>query len=651
MHAGSKDGPRKLKRVASKVNTYGDDCDEMDLEEGIGDGNKPLKRKSAKNRKKDLEPKSLQRTPTKKKIMTSSQSRKKIDSPDGSCDSKQKKSMTKKVSNHENKRERKITSENAEQARRTKKIGDKNLRSKMSKEKSILRNSLSDDHNGKYYIDSKEELQSVNRKISKLRRGKSSVTITDDTTATGMDSSGETVYSRNKVKNNRPSTGRSRSEAPLTRKKSEGLVRQESRKKNRSQSTKSTSTLTRERSKEQIHGIRSRQAKREEFQRSKSVTTGHSLQRGKSMNRSLANVGYKSTELSRRGYQRSKSHRPTGVDRRRNGTSLSRSSLSRSSLSRSRSRSRSALRRSRSVLSVSDNGPREIFYDEHGRRLIRDKVDTEKLPRTLVIIWVMVAAELGFDFATTIIAFLSFLKEANCCDKTIELVVGNVPFITTIPFFVLVMVELVMLIRVIVMTLWPKASSTRDDDIESIEQSTCRRCCCYCLKMKAKGLMGFMNYLVLLNPVFGCLIAWMLMYQSDKTEAFTVLGLEGASLILHFASVCLEGSFRTCRQITFHSLPLIPFFVSIGMVGYYLKQGGVCYIPKEKIFRFSGCEICPNPQTGVFEPCPKDLFEWSGGDMPNSLDGIWDEITGRTTQSTYCSADINFCFFDYDSGT
>jgi hypothetical protein len=635
MHAGSKDGPKKLKRVSSKVNTYGDDYDEMDLEEGLGDGNKPLKRKSTKNRKKDLEPKSLQRTPTKKKIMTSSQSRKKIDSPDGSCDSKQKKSKTKKVSNHENERERKGTSENVEQARRTKKIGGNNLRSKMSKEKSILRNTLSDDHNnGQLYIDSKEELESGNRKIPKLRRGKSSVIITDDSTITGMDSSEESVYSRNKVKNKRPSTGRGRSDARLTRKKSESLVRQESRKKNQSQSTKSTSTLTRERSKEKTPGMRSRQAKREELQRSKSETTGRPLQRGKSMNRSSASVGYKSKELPRRGTQRSKSHRPTGVDPRRNRTSLSRS-------------------RSRSALGVGNNGPREIFYDEYGRRLIRNKEDKEKLPRTLVIIWVVVAAELGFDFATTIIAFLSFLKEATCCDKPIELVVGNIPFITTIPFFVLVMVELVMLIRVIVMTLWPKASSTRDDDIESIEQSTCRRCCCYCLKMKAKGLMGFMNYLVLLNPIFGCLIAWMLMYQSDKTEAFTVLGLEGASLILHFASVCLEGSFRTCRQITFHSLPLIPFFVSIGMVGYYLKQGGVCYIPKEKIFRFSGCEICPN-LLGVPEPCPKnisDIFDFSGGDMPNSLDSIWDEITGRTTQSTYCSADVSFCFFDYDSGT
>jgi hypothetical protein len=649
MHAGSKGGPKKLKRVSSKVNTYGDDCDEMDLEEGLGNGNKPLKKKSAKNRKKDPEPKSIKRAPTKNKIMTPSQSRKKIDSPDGSCDSKQKKSTTKKVSNHENERERKGTSENAEQARRTKKIGVNNMRSKMSKEKSILRNTLSDGHNGQHYIDSKEELESSNRKSPKLRRGKSSVIITDDTTATGMDSSGETVYSRNKVKNKRPSTGRSRSDARLTRKKSESLVRQESRKENQSQPAKLTSTLTRERSKEKIHEMRSRQAKREELQRSKSERTGHSLQRGKSMNRSSASVGYKSTELPRRGYQQSKSHRPTGGDRRRNGTSLSRS-RSRSALSADdngpRERNGTSLSRSRSR-------PREIFHDEYGRRLVRNKEDKEKLPRTLVIIWVVVAAELGFDFATTIIAFLSFLKEATCCEKPIELVVGNIPFITTIPFFVLVMVELIMLIRVIVMTLWPKASSTRDDDIESTEQSTCRRCCCYCLKMKAKGLMGFMNYLVLLNPIFGCLIAWMLMYQSDKTEAFTVLGLEGASLILHFASVCLEGSFRTCRQITFHSLPLIPFFVSIGMVGYYLKQGGVCYIPKEKIFRFSGCEICPN-LLGVPEPCPKnisDIFEWSGGDMPNSLDGIWDEITGRTTQSTYCSADINFCFFDYDTGT
>jgi len=309
-----------------------------------------------------------------------------------------------------------------------------------------------------------------------------------------------------------------------------------------------------------------------------------------------------------------------------------------------RSKSRSRL--------CSEHGSRQVFYDEHGRRFIRmkKKKKEEKLPRTLVLIWIIVAAELGFDLATTIIAFLSFVREANCCGKPIELVLGNISLGLTIPFFGLVMIELLTLIRIIFLTLWPSASSDDDhDDAKSVGKTNFVRCCCNCLKMNAKALMRTLNYLFILNPIFGCVIAWMLMYQSDRREAFTVLGLEGISLILHFASICVEGSFRTFKQIAFHLTPLIPFFVSIGMVGYYIKQGGVCYLPEEKLFRFYGCEICN--VAGTPEPCAKGFVDlWGGGEIPNSLQDIGNIITKRTQQSTYCSAEVNFCFFDYTNG-
>jgi hypothetical protein len=121
--------------------------------------------------------------------------------------------------------------------------------------------------------------------------------------------------------------------------------------------------------------------------------------------------------------------------------------------------------------------------------------------------------------------------------------------------------------------------NTGMDDLEdpSNRGSRCtfsRYCCCF-LRWKIRFLFEVLNVLVILNPFFGCIIAWILMYQSDETDAFIVLGLEGGSLILHFLSVRLEGSFQTCKQIAFSCIPVIPFFISIGLVCYFLKQGGV----------------------------------------------------------------------------
>lgn len=161
----------------------------------------------------------------------------------------------------------------------------------------------------------------------------------------------------------------------------------------------------------------------------------------------------------------------------------------------------------------------------------------------------------------------------------------SIPLGSTIPFFLLVVAELAFLIRAICLTLWPSMMVGGDDDTETDDpedpsrrgkrRSAFSRCCCCFLRWKMHFLLQVVNFLVLLNPFFGCIIAWMLMYQSDETEAFVVLGLEGGSLILHFISVWLEGSFQTCKQIAFHCIPLIPFFISIGLVAYYLKQGGV----------------------------------------------------------------------------
>lgn len=289
------------------------------------------------------------------------------------------------------------------------------------------------------------------------------------------------------------------------------------------------------------------------------------------------------------------------------------------------------------------------------RRFIPKEVE-EKPPRSLIIIWAIVAAELGFDFATTVIAFNSFLTEETCCGSPIQL--GSLPMATTVPFFMLIVAELTFLLRAIALTLWPSMMKDEEDNEvtdsngERQQRSRFRRYLCCFFRFKIKVLLQFLNLMVLLNPFLGCIIAWMLMYQSDKKEAFIVLGMEGASLILHFISVKLEGGLKTWKQIAFNCIPVLPFAFSIGLVLFYLKEGGVCYLVDQKLFKFTGCEICDI--NGVLMPCPNSTNIFS--DITNQLDSfqdVKDSVLGRSIQGTYCATnpeERSFCFYDYNDG-
>eukprot|EP00957_Ditylum_brightwellii_P188102 14320253-Ditylum_brightwellii.AAC.1 len=117
-----------------------------------------------------------------------------------------------------------------------------------------------------------------------------------------------------------------------------------------------------------------------------------------------------------------------------------------------------------------------------------------------------------------------------------------------------------------------RTQQEEEDAIEAGEiprRSVAMKWFCCCLRWKLRMIMRFLGFLVLLNPFFGCIIAWMLLYQSDKTESFIVLGLEGGSLMLHFASVYLEGAIIDCCTFIFHAI-----------------------VPLDRVFAFNGCKLC-----------------------------------------------------------
>ncbi|KAG7358748.1 hypothetical protein IV203_015337 [Nitzschia inconspicua] len=398
----------------------------------------------------------------------------------------------------------------------------------------------------------------------------------------------------------------------------------------------------------------------------RSLSRTSSSRRGRSLDRAGLGIGLEegSTRRGLRPVLSSQLSRPTLRSQHSSRPALN------SQISRSRSMSRSR----------DGNLSGSIVYDGHanvavivpgaarpgvitgGRRgrnirrfLPRKKIE-QKPSRSIVVIWLIVASELGFDFGTTVIAFLSFLEEDTCCGQPISL--GPLPIGVTVPFLLLILTELALLVRAIVLTLWPSLLVGSDDDTETDDledpgrkdkrRSSLMRCCCRFFRWKISILLQLMNVLILLNPFFGCIIAWILMYQTDETEAFVVLGLEGGSLILHFVSVWLEGSYRTCKDIAINLIPVIPFFVSIGLVTYYLKQGGVCYLVEERVFKFTGCEVCNI--TGVLEPCPAGTSFLDEITDLDSFDKFRDKVLERTDQGTYCSVERSFCFYSYDDG-
>mmetsp|Transcript_7579 Transcript_7579/g.18238 ORF Transcript_7579/g.18238 Transcript_7579/m.18238 type:complete len:218 (-) Transcript_7579:215-868(-) len=212
-----------------------------------------------------------------------------------------------------------------------------------------------------------------------------------------------------------------------------------------------------------------------------------------------------------------------------------------------------------------------------------------------------------------------------------------------------------------VLTMWPSIldSQSKKDDDDGTAQRWWRLKFCNCFKWHVKTLLKGINVLVLLNPFFGCIIAWMLLYQSDKDESFLVLGLEGGSIILHFISVKLEGSVQNFRQFLFHCMPLVPFIASVSLVLIYLKQEGVCYIVERSVFLFQGCEICPNGFPPIDGNCVLDngtVVAIPDGGFLNIDDSILNNpgsLTKSTAnQGTFCGDDnpgwdTNFCFFDY----
>jgi len=170
-------------------------------------------------------------------------------------------------------------------------------------------------------------------------------------------------------------------------------------------------------------------------------------------------------------------------------------------------------------------------------------------------------------------------------------------------------------------------------------------CCCGFLKWNSVIVLKILNLMTLANPFFGCVIAFIFLYTSDKTESFVVLGIESLSIVLHFVSVRMEGGLRTWQSRCLHSIVLVPFLVTIVLVLLFLREGGVCYTVETEMFGFSGCEICPDTlEPPIDGMCGNSTLAGSGIIDFKNLKSIAER---GAQQGSFCSADTNFCFLEF----
>ena len=230
--------------------------------------------------------------------------------------------------------------------------------------------------------------------------------------------------------------------------------------------------------------------------------------------------------------------------------------------------------------------------------------------------------ELGLDLFSTIVAFIAMLDEFYCCNEQVE--VGGLVLGITVPFFFLVIIEICMLLYNIKCALRKTSAEAAKEAASYKNDKSCSKFLGHTRSQK------LINFLLVLNPFFGFMVAWLLLYQSNKKECFIVLGFEAGSLLLHWLSIYLEGNPQTKFSMAFHMLPIIPFLAIVIVIIISLQQGGVCYLVEQEYFWYKGCLKCDGiPIDDETGECPEGI---------------------EPTYGTYCSEDgssESFCFFEY----
>lgn len=252
--------------------------------------------------------------------------------------------------------------------------------------------------------------------------------------------------------------------------------------------------------------------------------------------------------------------------------------------------------------------------------------------RVVVVVWFFIGFELVLDLFTSGIAVISLTEKFECCGETIDFSVHGARLLgITVPFFVLVYVEFVCLALSIKHYL---AMTPRQREADAVKRHMYTGCLGF---LGSNWRQQLINLLLTFNPFFGFCVAYLLLYNSNRTECLLVMGLEAGSIVLKWASIYLEGLPVSNLAFLWHMIPVLPFGVTVLLILNYLDRGGVCYFVQDAYFWYEGCLICAN---GTL-PGENGLCE-GGGSLP-----IAGDYCGLGNETSLFEDDLqqHFCFF------
>lgn len=250
-------------------------------------------------------------------------------------------------------------------------------------------------------------------------------------------------------------------------------------------------------------------------------------------------------------------------------------------------------------------------------------------PFLVVLVWLLLGLELAFDLLTSGIAVVSLTQSFECCGEPIDFKAhGGRLLGILVPFFVLLYAEIAVLLLSIkhYLSMTPRQ---RQREAERQELLSERAWFPFLGKTFSDRLI---NFLFTFNPFFGFFVAYLLLYNSSRMECFLVMGLEAGSVVLHFASVWMEGLMRSPWAVLWHFIPVLPLLVTVYLILEFMDAEGVCYFVKDGLFLFT----CPLG-------CANGTLANEDGLCPDGMPGY--------RLGEYCpdNTDENFCYFGMET--
>eukprot|EP00980_Cylindrotheca_fusiformis_P002658 scaffold622_cov102-Cylindrotheca_fusiformis.AAC.7 len=240
------------------------------------------------------------------------------------------------------------------------------------------------------------------------------------------------------------------------------------------------------------------------------------------------------------------------------------------------------------------------------------------LPRATVFSWNLIVIELILDLVVAVLALAVFAKSKReaCCGEPYQR--GSFPWIVSVVSLCWVLLEVILLNRAVFATLSQRSVSrtsappntrehqhhqrNKDSDggssIVGVPSSTASNddagsSTVWC----HNSLMSKVNFLTILNPYLGFLIAFLLMYQAEQGASTVAVCIVSINTLLHLISIYLQRNSAAIRKLWVklaHGSILLPFLCTICLAAWYGQQDGICYKVDSESFGLHGCELCPD---------------------------------------------------------